>query len=195
MRILLLLFVLTIEAIASAEIVADAQRLLQQQLYQPAIDVLEKEIASGSTDKDVVITYARALYGAKRWEKSIPWFERAIVANQENDVAWRFLKAKALSFLGRYREALAEFSIIEVKTKVSEKVLWEHLMVAFAADDRDEVYIVAGKLAERVRDKDTPDDVRSKIKKQLDLYEAFSAEGRGVAKESALRIIEEWKKR
>ena len=54
--------------------------------------------------------------------------------------AWHLLKAKSLSYLGRYRESLKEYATL------GDEVLWERLVVALAAEQREDVYVALGKL-------------------------------------------------
>jgi tetratricopeptide (TPR) repeat protein len=186
---LLILFNAVVRAEENSRTLADARSLLARKLYQPAIEILEKEVAKDPAEKEAITLYADALWSAKMWEKSLPWLERAAAESDPREApAWQLLRARSLSYLGRFSESLREYATL------GDEVLWERLVVALAAEQREEVYVALGKLAAMTQGKETEYKTVSRIKRQLSLYESAVANGKEAGKAFAIGLIDEWKK-
>src|SRR5579862_3079444 len=77
-----ILYILSAVSVIASPI-DEAKAFKAKRLYQPAIDILEKEVQRNPADLDALREYADALFRAKQWEKAIPWLERAIVADKK----------------------------------------------------------------------------------------------------------------
>lgn len=172
----------------------EAQKFVAKGLYQPAIDIIETEMARSPNDPALVEKYGEVLFFAKHWEKAIPALERAAAIDEKHSKVWQLFKAKSLSYLGRFRESAAAYTELEKDIIPANSVLWEHLIAAVAAENIAEKYLVLGKLASQTRESYADKETRDKVKEELELYEKMAKSIKPEPAELAKQIIEGWSK-
>lgn len=176
--------------------VETAKQYIKEGKIQPAIDILTP-IANGNLDKNPANgTLGRALFIAKKWEDSIPYFERAIVQEPEGIAMWRYCKSESLAFLGRYRECVDEIKRLLKTHEVIPGVIWLKLLSAQAAGLEQEVLISLGELASVSTDPDRDEAHRKAALSSIKLYQDGIDKLDDSAKINAARqVIEKMKNR
>ena len=127
--------------------VKTAKQYIQEGKIQPGIDLL-LTLTNEDLEKNAAYgILASALHMTKKWEEAIPHFERALVHEPEKAALWRYYKAEALAFVGRYRECIEEIEKLMKTHQVVPGVIWLKLLAAQAAGLDQEVLISLGELA------------------------------------------------